>query len=968
MPFRIREILLVSSAYDAFVLEEDGSLSDRLFYEYSELSLSWAPRITHAAGAVKALELLNERRFDLVITVVRIGAHDAEVLSRQVKAQHHDVPVALLIFDEADLKQFAGGQAPTTIDRVFQWTGNHGVLIAMIKSIEDQRNVEHDTTTAGVQVILVIEDRVRAYSSFLGLLYPELLAQSGSLIAEGLNDFHRRMRMRARPKILLANEFEGGLALFEKYASSMCAVMTDVRIPREGRIAPEGGLDLVRKIRDRDSRLPIMFMSAEPHEMAAQQLRAHFADKNARNFRARLRLFLAESLGFGDFVFRLPDRTEVARASDVYEMEQALSHVPAQSVAYHANRNHFSVWLRARSLFEIAANVKPRMVTDFDDVEELRLDLIGVLQTARLREQAGVITDLYSRHTGPDNRFVRIGRGSIGGKGRSVAFVSTLIVRHNLLDRFDGLQVRIPKTVVLGTDAFDSFMEQIDVDELLSLDQDTQVSEWVMAGKFDDALLGDLQKAFGILRGPLAVRSSSLLEDSRFQPFAGVYATYMLPNNDPDPRFRFQELLRAIKAVYASAFWQDARTYLAGTPHDADDQKMAVVIQQVVGRAHGERFYPPMSGVAQSYNYYPIGGQTAEDGVAHVALGLGHTVVGGGVALRFSPGAPTVLPQFPTAESFLQGSQLRFQALDLSRPRFSWSDGPEASLVSCDLSDAETDGTLQLVGSVYDATDDIIRENFRLKGPRLVTFNNILKWNSLPLADALTRLMGMLRESMGEEVEIEFALDVPSIIGPPNRTTRLYVLQVRPMTAPDQRQLHHDLDQLDRELLLCRTDVALGHGSYTPIRDIIQVRASRLNQRRSRELARRVGDLNKTLSDRPYLLVGPGRWGSTDPTLGVGVTWADIAGAAVIMEVPIGKRRIEPSQGTHFFRNITASRIGYLSVSSTQASWLDEAWLEEHSMGEEDAVRHIQLVTPIAVHIDGRKGKAVILKNARHEA
>ena len=974
MPHRIREILLVSSAYDAFVMEEDGSLSDRLFYGYSELSLSWAPRITHAPSAGRALELLRTRRFDLVITVLRLGNTDATELARRIKAEAPDIPVVLLIFDEAELNDFEGRQIPNELDRVFEWLGSEETLIAAIKLVEDSLNVEHDTA-AGVQVMLVVEDRVRGYSNFLGLLYRELLSQSGSLVAEGLNDFHRLMRMRARPKILLARDFEEGKRLYERYRERVISLLSDVRIPHGGEVDPRGGLELARLIRRENPDLPILFQSAEPHQGSATQIGAWFVDKNAPDFRGRVRRFLREALGFGDFVFRLPDRTEVGVAADVYEMEQVLQNVPAASIAFHSSHGHFSAWLRARSLAHVAEQIGKHSLDDFDDVEAMRDELVAILRNARLAEQEGVITDLYARNTGPENRFVRIGRGSVGGKGRSIAFFSSEIVRHDLLYRYDdrGLQIRIPKTVVLGTDAFDEFMDQehIEYDELLDVEDDDAVTGIVLEGGFPESTLRDLRKAFDNLRGPLAVRSSSLLEDSRFQPFAGVYATYMLPNNHADPERRFSEVLRGIKAVYASSFWRDARHYLAGTPHEADDQKMAVVIQQIVGERFDNRFYPVISGVAQSYNDYPVGPQRAEDGVAHLALGLGHTVVEGGVALRFSPGAPGSLPQFADAEAFLDGSQRELLALDLSKQLFSWRDGPDASLVRCDLADAERDGVLGLVGSVYSPADDVIREGMHLVGPRVVTFNSILKYNALPLADALRDILNLLRDGMGEEVEIEFALDVlrrsPEAPLSLDAGARLYILQVRPLSAPEHRQLMRDLESLADDDLILRTDVALGHGSFEQIRDIVWVDADQLVPDKSRGLARSVAALDRRLREegRPYLLVGPGRWGSRDPTLGIGVVWSDIAGARVIVETPIGDRRVEPSQGTHFFRNITAHRVGYLTVRSTSKSWLETDWLEaawkaSGSATDDGDVRHIALDEPIAIYVDGRRSAAVI--------
>jgi CheY-like chemotaxis protein len=972
MPFRVREILLVSSAYDAFVLEEDGSLSDRLFYQYSELSLSWAPRITHAVNTERALQLLSRRRFDMVMTVVRIGDTDADELSRTIKERHHDIPVVLMIFDEADLQLFPGGRIPITIDHVFQWSGSAATLIAAIKLVEDQRNVRHDTRTAGVQVILVVEDKVRAYSSFLGILYPELLQQAGSLIAEGLNDFHRLMRMRARPKVVLATDFENGLAAFNHLRDHICALMTDVSIPRDGVEEPQAGLDLARLIRHGHADAPILFQTAEADaKPRANELGAWFVRKNSPRFHARVRNFLQEALGFGEFVFRLPDRTEVARASDTYEMEQALLHVPPESVAYHARRNHFSVWLRARSMFALADRIRPRTLAQIDDdVEQLRSDLVAVLQEARWQEQEGVITDFSPRLHAPQNRFVRVGRGSIGGKGRSVAFVNTQIVRHGLLDRLAGLQIRIPKTVVLGTDVFDEFMAQLDVDELLELD-DEAITEAFLAHPLPPDAVHDLRAAFDDLSGPLAVRSSSLLEDSRFQPFAGVYATYMMANNHPDPDKRFAEMCRRIKAVYASAFWHEARHYLAGTPHEAEDQKMAVLIQQVIGGRFGERFYPHLSGVAQSHNYYPVGAQLAEDGVATIALGLGHTVVGGGVALRFSPGAPTSRPQYPTAESFARGSQASFLAIDLTAEVPGQPLGaPESTLMRSDLAVAESDGTLDFVGSVYCPEDDVIRDNLQLAGPRVVTFNNILKWNAVPLAEALSMLLKLLRDGVGEEVEIEFALDLADYgrdlpRKQKRRTPRLYVLQVRPMTSPELRGLALDLEATPDDHFVCRTDQSLGHGSIEDIHDVVYVDRASCDPHCSRQVAREVSAINAELhaEGRPYLLVGPGRWGTSDTTLGIPVAWYDIAGARVIVETPLASRHVDPSQGTHFFRNITGLRIGYLTVKDNASSWIDLDWLEQAPLHERrERVRHIRLAKPVAIHLDGRSGSAAVLK------
>ncbi len=967
MPYRVHEVLLVSSSYDAFVLEEDGSLQDRLFSEYQNLQLSWAPRITHAASAREALQLLEERKFDLVITVVRLQELEAGRFSQLVKEQYADLPVVLLAFDEADLGHFPDGEVPATIDRAVLWTGDAGILIAAIKLIEDERNVAHDTHMGGIQVILVVEDSLRAYSSFLSSIYPELLEQSNSLVAEGLNPSHRLMRRRARPKILLANTFDEALRYYERYRDHTFALFSDVRYPVDDTEHEEAGIEMARRLRDADADLPILLMSTEAHHArSAAGLGAWFVDKNAADFEYRVRMFLQEALGFGDFVFRLKNRTVVGRAGDIYEMEQAIPNVPIESIVYHGGRNHFSTWLKARCMFESARRIRPVGVDDFDTVEEVREFLVRVLRTARKREQEGVVTDFSPGQYGSESRFVRVGLGSLGGKGRGLAFVNSMIVRHSLLERYEGMEIRIPKSVVVGAQAFERFMQQIPIAELLALDEDRDVTLRMLGGQLDPEVLRNLRSAFDMLRGPIAVRSSSLLEDSRFQPFAGVYATVLLPNSHEDPEVRFYELCQALKNVYASAFWGDARRYIASTPHELDDQKMAVVVQQVVGRARGDRYYPPVSGVAQSYNFYPVGAQRPSDGVGVLALGLGHTVVGGRHAMRFSPGAPTATIQFSNPRSLMRNAQTEFFALDLSRTRLDLLGGPDVSLTMHDLQTAEDDGMLGMVGSVYCAADDMVRENLTLPGPRVVTFNNLLKWNMLPLAEALTDLLDMLRDAVGGEVEIEFALDVPPADHGKRRKARLYVLQVRPMVTPVGPRLQVDLDAVPEELLLFRTRRALGIGLIDNICDIVYVQFDAVDAGTSRSIVPEIRARNEALvaEERPYVLIGPGRWGTSDPLLGIPIDWPDIAGAKVVVETPMGGRFVEPSQGTHFFHNLTTHRVGYLTVTPNEG-YFDRAWLDaQPALYETEAVRHVRLEAPLAVLLEGHRGGGAVWKSS----
>jgi hypothetical protein len=976
MPFRVREILLVSSPYDAFTLEADGRLTERIFTEYSELNLGSAPRVTHVSTGARAMEVLAERRFDLVVTMPRIADTDVSAFGRRVKSVYPTMPVVLLVLTEADLKSFPGGVDPKVIDRVFWWTGDARILLAVIKLVEDAQNAPADTAKAGVRVIVVVEDSVRRYSSFLSLLYGELMAQSGSLVAEGVNDLHRLMRMRARPKLLLARSYEEAMGLFRRYQEYVVALVSDVEFPRGGELDPSAGFDLVRLVRAEEPELAVLLQSADSkNEARAAALGVHYADKNSTNLLGQIRLFVTESLGFGDFVFRLPDRTEVGRARDVYELERELRTLPAASLEYHATRNHFSLWLMARCMFALANEVRPRKTQEFGDLEGLRLYLLRTLAAWRQRQQEGVITDFSARGAEAGSPFLRMGKGSIGGKARGLAFVSSILARHDLARRYEGMAVRVPRSLVIPTDEFDRFLETNRILEggLKNVDGRTVLAR-CLAGRHSESFAADLRRAVAALRGPVAVRSSSLLEDSQLQPFAGIYATVMLPNNHPDPQVRFEELCTAIRAVYASTYSEDARAYIARTPYSIEEEKMAVLIQEIVGGTHGQRFYPHLSGVAVSYNHYPIGAQRPEDGLAMIALGLGHTIVQGGAALQFSPATPSLLPQFGSAKDYLQFSQRRFCALDLSHRRIDLASGADSALMQLDVADAEADGTLALAASVYSPDDDLLRDNLGAPGPRVVTFHNILKWDALPLAPALCDLLALFREGMGCPVEVEFALEAGAWGNPGADEAAaqpcLAVLQVRPQ-AVQHLESAVDAEAVPPERVLCQTNRSLGHGVIQDVRDVVVVKRRDLEAHETKAIAAQVGEMNARLTaeGRPYLLVGPGRWGSSDPRLGIPVKWAQIAGARVIVEASFKDREVEPSQGAHFFHNVTSFRIGYLTLHGADRPAaegeraFDFAWLARQPTAHETAeVRHVRLEKPLTILLDGRKSRATILK------
>ena len=964
MPFRVQEILLVASMYDAFTLEEGGRLTEVLLSEYRELNLSFPPHVTRASTGEEGLRLLETRRFDLVISMSRLGDMDAVQMASRMKMKQEDLPVYNLCFNPRELQHLQGLDGEGCIDRFFLWNGDVRLLLGIIKYCEDLRNVAHDTRYGDVRCILLIEDSVRFYSSYLPLIYTEVLNQTQSLMDEGINLSHRLLRLRARPKILLANSFEEAWDFYREYKDSLLGVIADGCFPWKDVQNDNAGVEFIRRVKFVDPHTPAVLQSNNAQlAQVAEQIGAGFINKNSRKLLKELRAFMLDNFGFGDFVFRLADGREVGRAADLKELLHLLRTVPVESIRHHASHDHFSNWLRARTEFGLAAQLRPVKVTAFENLEDLREYLVGIISRFRAESQRGVVADFSRRHFDTSSAFVRIGGGSLGGKGRGLAFMNSILYRYGVTNRFHGTLIQVPPTAVIGTDVFDSYMQQGDLRErVMGEVADEEIDRLFLSAKLPPEIYGDLEAFLEQVRYPLAVRSSSLLEDSQFQPFAGVYSTYMLANSHTDLRVRLDQLCDAIKLVFASVYSRAAKSYVEATSNRIEEEKMAVIIQQMVGQRCEKYDYPHLSGVANSSNFYPSHGMDPRAGVASVALGLGRTVVEGGRALRFSPANPTVLPQFGTITEWLKESQKKFYAVDVSDPDTYPGSHDDFNLALLDLADAERHGTLAPVGSVYSAADNMIYDGIERDGERLVSFAHILKADLFPLAEILKLLLELGRRTMSAEVEIEFAV----VLGDGHlRQHQFGFLQIRPLAAG------YEASEVPAELLasedaLVSTDVALGNGRQGGIRDIIYVPRETFVREETQAIADEIGIFNRRFvgAGRPYLLIGPGRWGSSDRWLGIPVRWDQISGARVIVETDLDDFKITPSQGSHFFQNMTSFQVGYLTVNASQGTGrLDWEWLDaQPPVSEGKYLRHIELEESLNVMIDGRNSHGVVLR------
>jgi len=967
MQNRIQQILLVSSPYDRYILEEEGLLYQRVSHEYAYFHLTHSPVITQVPTGEDAIEMVKKRPFDLVITQLRIGTLNAFSMGRIIKGIRPDLPVVMLTSETGRLSWLRKKRDTSGIDKIFYWHGDAKLFLVIIKSIEDELNADHDLRVGQVRLIILAEDSPHFYSHYLPTIYTEIMEQTRLLISQEVSEEEKYHRMSTRPKIMLAETYEDALDLYQRYRDNVLGIISDLRFPRGGELDPKAGTAFAGFVKKDNPGIPILIQSREPDgARLAADVCASYAAKNSPRLLQELRRFVLDYFGFGDFIFNNPrTRQAIARAKDLPQMEEILRTIPPASLEYHSKHNHFSNWLFARGEFDLAARLRPKQVDDFDGLDDLRADLIQELASAREKKQRGMIVDFSEKDFDFTHKFVRFGSGSIGGKARGIIFVGRLLNDLAIEKQFPDAKVSVPKTAVIGTDVFDRYLESTGLYEFaVSCDDDDEIARRFLEAPLHPALLEDLRSFLRRVDYPLAVRSSSLSEDSQSQPFAGLYATYMLPNNHPDLEERLSQLSQAIRLIYASTYFQDPKAYLEANALAIEGEKMGVILQEMVGHRHGDYFYPDIAGVAQSYNFFPVSYMKPEEGVAQVVLGLGTLAVQGGRALRFSPRYPGIKPQLSSVRDILSRSQRSFYALDLTSSQRPLSSNEKENLALLDLATAETHGTLDKVGGVYSLEDDMIYEGLHHKGKRVVTFSRLLQGKSYPLAPVLSYLLEMGIQEMGGPVEIEFAVNFNSKSHEP---PQLFFLQIRPFISGVERD-DVSMDNIPPERIAARTDQAMGHGVINHIKNIVYVRPDRFDISRTTRIAEEIGRINSRMVEERegYLLIGLGRWGTVNPQLGVPVAYAQISHAKVIAEVSIDAYSIEPSQGTHFFHNIISNRIGYLSINASTKGkdFLDWGWLDSLQAEEEgEFVRHLRLTEPIQVRIDGHTGLGVILKS-----
>ena len=949
--------------YDSFMLEDDGRVDEQIFNEYTSLSLRYPPRFTQVTTEEEALNELKNRNFELIICMPNMDNRDIFAAASEIKVHYPNIPIVVLTPFSKEVSKRIANEDLSAIDYVFSWLGNSELLLAIIKLIEDKMNAPDDTASVGVQIILLVEDSIRFYSSALPHLYKFVLEQSQMFAKEALNDHQRTLRMRGRPKIKLARNYEEAVRIFDQYRDNMLGIISDMSFMHNGVKDPYAGYKFGQYVRKTGLIIPFVLESSEAsNHVYAKELNASFIDKNSKSYPQDLKKKIMQRFGFGDFVILNPHtKEEIMRIKDLKDLQKKVFQIPDDSLVYHLSRNHFSRFFYSRAMFPPAEVLKHVDVSDYKDMDEARKLIFDLIVQYRRMKNTGVVAVYQKDRFDEYSNFARIGDGSLGGKGRGLAFIGAMVKRYPKLES-DNFAVNIPKTVVICTDIFDEFMETNELYPVALGDADDEtILRYFLRASLPSRLIEDLMAFFDVVKSPIAVRSSSLLEDSHYQPFAGIYSTYMVPKIE-EKYDMLRTVSDAIKAVYASVFYKDSKAYMTATSNLIDQEKMAIVLQEVVGSRYNDHFYPTMSGVARSLNFYPIGNEKAEDGIANIALGLGKYIVDGGQTLRFSPRHPHSILQMSTMDFALRETQTRFYALDLKNMAEAFSVDDAFNLVKLGLKEADAEGSLKYIVSTYDPYDQIIRDGYYPGGRKILSFVNILQHDVFPLADTLDQILRIGQQEMGRPVEIEFAVNMD-----PSDHTRatFYLLQIRPI-VDNKEIMDEDLSLVKNEETILSSTSVLGHGIVGDVQDIIYVKTGAFNSSNNQLIAYEIEKMNRSFTDQEkgYVLVGPGRWGSSDSWLGIPVKWPHISNARVIVECGLENYRVDPSQGTHFFQNLTSFGVGYFTVNPFKGDgWFDEAFLNAQPAVEEtEYLRHVHFDAPITIKMDGKKSLGVVLK------
>lgn len=963
MQNRINKVLIVCSNYDFYMLEEDGRIDERIFNEYTALNLRYPPSFIHANSAKRAIKILESNNIDLVITWLDIGNYNTFETSKEIKGAFPEVPIVALSLYSSELRKKMKSENAGVIDYVFHWNGNVDIFLAIIKLTEDRMNAENDINQIGVKAILLVEDSLKFYSRYLPIIYKIILKQTQSLMSEGLNEHRKMMLMRGRPKILLAINYEEGLNLFEKYKNNLLGVISDVSYYRNGVRDFQAGFEFLKYVRSYKRYFPFLIQSSDNNnEALTLELKGKFLFKFSETLGADIKTYINKYFSFGDFEFWDPVQMKVlAVVKDLNEFQKALSEVSLEAIAYHAKRSEYSKWLRSRALFPLANLFSNVEYEDFDDASHNKEFLINALKVYRVYRSRGVIVKFdknkYDEYLG----FARIGDGALGGKGRGLAFIDSFVKRHKLFKKYNEVIISIPRTVVLSTEVFDEFMEKHNLIRFVAkVDNDDEILNEFISKPLPKWVLDDIQAFLNVVKRPIAVRSSSVLEDSHYQPFAGVFATYMIPNTNDERMLNM--VSNAVKSVLASAFFQTSKTYLKAAQHTIEEDKMAVILQEVTGRQYDNVYYPNISGVARSINFYPLGNELASEGIANIALGLGEIIVGGAQTLRFSPSHPKKILQLSSPDSTQRETQQYFYGLDLNPDSYQVSTSEAINKKKITIREAEKHGSLKFVASTYDLQNNIIRPGVLHDGVRVISFDNILKYNTFPLPEILKDLLRIGQREMRNPIEMEFAVNLDVQKG----QSRIFsFLQIRPIVESIETKSVLP-DDFKNEDTIIYSESALGNGTYDHIFDFVYVKPETFNPANTRKIAAAVEKINKKFvdSDTQYILVGPGRWGSSDPWLGIPVIWQQISSAKVIVEAGLNNFRIDPSQGTHFFQNLTAFKVGYFTINPfIDDGYFDLEYLNKQpAIFEDDYLRHICFKEPLTIIIEGKSNKAAIYK------